>query len=142
MSKRIRNFIAVASAIAVPLMAAPMASADGEIITPAGVTSCPSDGNPGGGQRCTKIGNGILSVRKAGNTYFTTNYYRQDGGALTARNGVERSGTNHWAAFRNMGTVPFHYDNSWTLSASCSAVTGKLNTSGGDTYPTPPLPAC
>ncbi len=62
--------------------------------------------------------------------------------SLTARNGIERSGTNHWAAYRNKGTVPFHYENSWTLSASCNAVTGKLNTSGGDTYPTPPLPAC
>jgi hypothetical protein len=142
MSKSVKCVIAAMAVVAVPLIGAPTAMAVGTGIQ-AGVTECPSDGNPGGGQRCTAIGNGVLSVRGIGNgSYYTVNYYRKSGGSLTARNGVERGGTNHWAGFRNMSTTPFHYENSWTLSANCSPVTGKLNTSGGDTYPTPPLPAC
>ncbi|MFE1962969.1 hypothetical protein [Streptomyces sp. NPDC059479] len=39
-------------------------------------------------------------------------------------------------------TNPMHYEDSWTHSPSCNPITGKLNTSGGDTYPTPPLPRC
>jgi lipid-binding SYLF domain-containing protein len=123
-------------------MGAPAAMAD-DVGVLIGVTSCPSDGNPGGGQRCTTIGNGVLSVRgNSGNSYYTVNYYRSGGGSLTARNGVERSGTNTWAGYRNMSNTPFHYENSFTLGASCSSVIGKLNTTSGDTYPTPPLPRC
>lgn len=142
MSKAFKSVVAAIAVAAVPVIGAPAAMASDFSIT-AGVTTCPRDGNPGGGQRCTSIGNGALSVRGGSdNSYYTVNYYRHDGGSLTARNGVERNRTNRWASFRNMNKVPFHYEDSFSLGASCSSVTGKLNTSGGDTYPTPPLPRC
>ncbi|MCW5254108.1 hypothetical protein [Streptomyces sp. SHP 1-2] len=142
MSKKLKTIIAAAAVVAVPLMGAPAAMAAG-IGIKSGVTSCPNDGNPGGGQRCTTIGNGVLSVRgKGSGNFYTVNYYRKSGGSLTARNGVERGGVNTWAPYVNMSTTPFHYQDDFSLSTNCSSVTGKLNTSSGDTYPTPPLPAC
>ncbi|MGW9376885.1 hypothetical protein ACWHAO_02270 [Streptomyces albidoflavus] len=150
MKTAIRNSIVIGAAIAAPLTAATTATADtkntaatvaGGDVSVMSVTSCPRDGDPGGGQRCTTIGNGVLTVRGS-STYITVNYYRKSGGSLTARNGMERNGSNTWASYRNMNNTPFHYTNSFSLSSSCKSVIGKLNTSAGDTYPTPAYPPC
>jgi hypothetical protein len=109
----------------------------------AGATSCPSDGYITRGDRCTKLSNGILSVRtvSAGN-YVAVNYYRTGGSTLTAKLGYERNGSNTWSGFITMNQTPFHYERSWSPSASCSVVYGKLLTSGGTTYVTPAADPC
>lgn len=108
----------------------------------AGVTECPRGGNPGGGQRCTTLSNGVLTVAGTGDgKSVEVDYYRKNGGALTGRVGWERSGRNTWGSWKNMNTTPFHYWEQWATSASCSPFIGKLQ-AGGDTYATPPLPRC
>ncbi|MEV8626496.1 hypothetical protein [Streptomyces sp. NPDC051079] len=108
-----------------------------------GATSCPSDGVLGGSARCSTLSNGVLSAysTSAGN-YIKVNYYRSGGGALTAKLGYERSSVNNWWGFQNMNTVPFHYEQSAGISASCTPMIGKLYTSGGTTYTTPPVDPC
>ncbi|GGT21834.1 hypothetical protein [Streptomyces purpureus] len=108
-----------------------------------GATSCPSDGWITKGGRCTKMSNGILSAytTNTGN-YIKVNYYRTGGGALTAKLGYERHSANNWWGFQNMNSVPFHYEQSTGLTASCSAIIGKLYTSGGATYTTPAAQPC
>ncbi|MFE2943359.1 hypothetical protein ACFXKG_30545 [Streptomyces sp. NPDC059255] len=134
MRKEIRNAIVVGIAVVMPLIAAGPAMAN--------VTSCPSNGNPGGGQRCTTLSNGVLAVSGVSDgTYVNVNYYRASGGSLTGRLGWERNGTTTWAANRNMSTVPLHYSNQWGPNASCNPIIGKLNASGS-VYVTPPLPQC
>lgn len=135
MRRGIRNAIVVSMTAMIPLVSAAPAMA-------AGVTKCPSGGNPGGGQRCTTLSNGVLSVSGLGNgTFVRVVYYRKSGGSLTGRVGWERNGRNTWDAYRNMRTVPFHYEEQWGTSKSCNAYIGKLN-AGGSTYTTPPLPQC
>jgi hypothetical protein len=120
----------------VSLVAAPSASA-------AGPTTCPSDGYITKGDRCTTLSNGVLSVRtvSAGN-YAAVNYYRKDGGSLSAKLGYERSGSTTYSSYINMSTTPFHYERSWSYSASCAVVYGKLLTSGGTLYITPAADPC
>ncbi|MFJ8295364.1 hypothetical protein [Streptomyces sp. NPDC094447] len=69
-------------------------------------------------------------------------YWRASGGALTAKMGYERNGTNHWFANRNMNTVPLLYQDVTAISASCNAIIGKLYTTGGTTYTTPAIDPC
>jgi hypothetical protein len=133
MRKEIRNAVIVGLAVTFPLITAAPAMATG-------VTSCPSDGNPGGGQRCTTLSNGVLSVRGS-STYAAVNYYRKSGGSLTGRIGWERNGANTWDSYQDMSAAPFHYFKQWSTSKSCSPLVGKLN-AGGSTYATPPLPSC
>lgn len=109
----------------------------------AGATSCPRDGGLPGGAKCSTIGNGVLSIYPTSNgTSVYVNYYRTAGGALTAKLGVERGSVNYWWANRNMSTVPFHYSESRSMTASCSVMIGKLYTSGGTTYTTPASDPC
>ncbi|MET8974652.1 hypothetical protein ABZX85_03445 [Streptomyces sp. NPDC004539] len=70
------------------------------------------------------------------------NYYRTGGNSLSARLGYERSGSSVYSGFINMSSAPFHYERTWTVGASCSAFYGKLVTSGGTTYITPPADPC
>ncbi|GAA4043867.1 hypothetical protein GCM10022233_11430 [Streptomyces shaanxiensis] len=109
----------------------------------AGATSCPSDGTITRWDRCTSLDNGVLSVSttSAGN-YVDVNYYRTGGGSLSAKLGYERSGNSVYSGFINMSNTPFHYSRSWSPSASCAAFYGKLVTSGGTTYITPPADPC
>lgn len=109
----------------------------------AGPTSCPSNGSIDSWSKCSSLSNGVLfiSTTRTGN-YVMVSYYRASGGALTARLGWERSGVNHWWAYRNMSTVPLHYDEQAGITASCSPIIGKLLTSGGSTYATPPVDPC
>ncbi|MFD0150927.1 hypothetical protein ACWGQ4_14240 [Streptomyces sp. NPDC055721] len=109
----------------------------------AGATTCPSDGWITRWDRCTKLDNGILSMSTTttGN-YVSVNYYRTKSGSLTAKLGYERSSVNYWWANQNMTTAPFHYNKSSGISASCSAIIGKLYTSGGVTYTTPASDPC
>ncbi|SMF59208.1 hypothetical protein SAMN02745830_04676 [Streptomyces sp. Amel2xC10] len=85
----------------------------------------------------------MLSVRtvQTGN-YVAVNYYRSGGGSLTAKLGYERSGSSTYSSNINMSNAPFHYERSWSPSASCSAVYGKLLTSGGTLYLTPAADPC
>ncbi len=109
----------------------------------AGATSCPSDGRITQWDRCTSLSNGVLSVRtQTSGNYVTVNYYRTGGSSLSARLGYERSGSSVYSGFINMTSAPFHYERSWNVSASCSAFYGKLVTSGGTTYITPPADPC
>ncbi|MFF9870144.1 hypothetical protein ACF1G0_33000 [Streptomyces sp. NPDC013953] len=41
-----------------------------------------------------------------------------------------------------MTYTPFHYEESTGNTASCSSMIGKLYTSGGTTYATPPVDPC
>ncbi|MFI9617082.1 hypothetical protein ACIHCM_36410 [Streptomyces sp. NPDC052023] len=82
-----------------------------------------------------------MSTTTSGN-WARVNYYRESGGSLTAKLGYERSGTNVWSASINMSNTPFHYERSWSPSASCAVIYGKLLTSGGTTYVTPPADPC
>jgi hypothetical protein len=109
----------------------------------AGATSCPRDGHITDGDRCTTLDNGVLSVGtvSAGN-YVRVNYYRTGGGSLSAKLGYECSGSSVYSGFINMNNTPFHYERSWSPSASCAAFYGKLVTSGGTTYITPPADPC
>lgn len=141
MGKALKRVVAAVALTAVPLMGAPAAMAV-DVTIKAGPTECPRNGNPGGGQRCTVLDNGVLTVRNGGDrSFYTVNYYRTGGGSLTARNGVERSGNNTWAAFRNMSSTPFHYENSFSLGVNCAPVRGLIQPSGGSSSPTPPVPA-
>ncbi|MEV5436512.1 hypothetical protein AB0K80_10815 [Streptomyces sp. NPDC052682] len=123
-------------AASVSLVAAPSASA-------AGATSCPRDGYITKGDRCTTLSNGVLSVGtvSAGN-WVSVNYYRKDGGSLSAKLGYERSGSTVYSSYINMSTAPMHYERSWSYSASCAVVYGKLLTSGGTLYITPAADPC
>ncbi|WP_158712252.1 hypothetical protein [Streptomyces sp. NRRL F-5135] len=135
MHKGILNAIAVGMINAMPLITAAPAMADG-------VTTCPANGNPGGGQRCSTITNGTLSVAgKSDGSYVHVNYYRKSGGSLSGRVGWERNGSTTWSAKINMSNTPFHYSEQWGSSRSCNPFIGKLN-AGGGTYVTPPLPQC
>ncbi|MGW7287578.1 hypothetical protein ACWGH4_19050 [Streptomyces sp. NPDC054847] len=109
----------------------------------AAVTSCPSDGHLPGGARCSKLSNGVLSAHTTSRgDYIMVGYYRASGGSLTAKLGWERHSTNNWWAYQNMSNTPFHYDKQTGLTASCSAMIGKLYTSGGSSYATPPVDPC
>ncbi|OKJ52379.1 hypothetical protein AMK27_31775 [Streptomyces sp. CB02009] len=88
------------------------------------------------------MSNGVLSTYAATGSYVMVNYYRASGGSLTARLGHERNGTNSWWAYENMSTVPRHYSQQRSLTASCSVIIGKLYTSSGATYATPPVDPC
>lgn len=128
---------------AVAVMIASISFATATPAAAAGATSCPSDGYISRGDRCTSLDNGVLSVRtvSAGN-YITVNYYRKSGGSLSAKLGYERSGSSTYSSYINMSTAPFHYERSWSVSASCSVVYGKLLTSGGTLYVTPAADPC
>ncbi|MEU6884701.1 hypothetical protein ABZ918_05665 [Streptomyces viridosporus] len=109
----------------------------------AGPTSCPRDGEITRWDRCTALSNGVLSVHTVKDgSHVRVNYYRTGGGSLTAKLGYERSGTSVFSANINMSTAPFHYERSWSTSTSCSAFYGKLLTSGGTLYITPPADPC
>ncbi|WP_328884722.1 hypothetical protein [Streptomyces sp. NBC_00299] len=124
-------------------MIAPLSIATAAPAAAAGATSCPSDGYISRWDRCTTISNGVLSVRtvSAGN-YITVNYYRGSGGSLSAKLGYERSGNSTYSGYINMSNTPFHYERNWSVSANCSAVYGKLLTSGGTLYVTPAADPC
>jgi hypothetical protein len=109
----------------------------------AGPTSCPRDGYITRGDRCTSLSNGVLSVQtvSAGN-YVAVNYYRSSGGSLSAKLGYERSGSTTYSSYIDMSAAPRHYERSWSFSASCSAIYGKLLTSGGTLYVTPAADPC
>ncbi|MFE3126302.1 hypothetical protein ACFXHD_23100 [Streptomyces hydrogenans] len=109
----------------------------------AGPTSCPSSGNIDSWSKCSSLGNGVLyiSTTKTGN-YVLVNYYRASGSALTAKLGWERGGVNNWWANRDMSTVPLHYSKQAGISASCAVIIGKLLTTGGSSYATPPVDPC
>ncbi|GGX24614.1 hypothetical protein [Streptomyces lomondensis] len=114
----------------------------GALPASAAVTSCPNDGYITRGDRCTTLSNGYLSIHLANSgTYVHVGYYRKSGGSLTGKLGWERGGTNHWSSSINMSKTPFHYDESWSASKSCSATYGKLYASG-QTYATPPAYNC
>jgi hypothetical protein len=131
---------------AVAAVAVMIASISLVTATPAaagGMTSCPSDGYVTSGDRCTSLSNGVLSVHtvSAGN-YITVTYYRSSGGSLSAKLGYERSGSSIYSSYINMSTAPQYYERSWSVSASCAVVYGKLATSGGSLYVTPAADPC
>lgn len=137
MRKAARAIAAVAVTTAsVSLLAATPAAA-------AGPTSCPSDGYISRGDRCTSISNGVLYIGtvSAGN-YAAVNYYRSEGGSLSAKLGYERSGSSIYSSYINMSDTPRHYERNWSFSASCSVIYGKLLTSGGTLYVTPAADPC
>ncbi|MFE7549210.1 hypothetical protein [Streptomyces gardneri] len=127
---------AAAMTAALSLVAATPASA-------AGATSCPRDGKITPFDRCTSLTNGVLSVStvKAGN-YVSVNYYRTGGSSLSAKLGYERSGSTVYSGYINMSSAPFHYNRSWSYSANCASVYGKLLTSGSTLYVTPAADPC
>ncbi|WP_395361947.1 hypothetical protein ACHGLA_19935 [Streptomyces sp. YH02] len=89
------------------------------------------------------MSNGVLSAYSNGTgSLIMVNYYRKSGGSLTARLGYERNGTNNWWGYQNMSTVPLHYSQQKGLTAGCSVIFGKLYTSDGSTYATPPVDPC
>ncbi|MFB8771465.1 hypothetical protein [Streptomyces broussonetiae] len=128
---------------AVAVMIASISLATATPAAAAGATSCPSDGYITRWDRCTSLSNGVLSLRtvSAGN-YITVNYYRSSGSSLSAKLGYERSGSSVYSSYINMSTTPFHYERSWSVSASCAVVYGKLLTSGGTLYVTPAADPC
>ncbi|MFE0737463.1 hypothetical protein [Streptomyces sp. NPDC058855] len=75
-------------------------------------------------------------------TYVNVNYYRTGGSALSAKLGYERSGSSVYSSYISMNSAPFHYNKSWSYSASCAVVYGKLLTSGGSLYITPAANPC
>ncbi len=130
-------------------MATAVARALAAVISPASAAAnvsgpdSPRNGNPGGGQRCTTLSNGVLIVRSTGSGKdVSVEYFRERGGALAARLGWERNGSNTWEGWRNMNAAPLYYSQQWGTAKSCSPFIGKLNTKGGDTFSTPPLPQC
>ncbi|MFB7309929.1 hypothetical protein [Streptomyces sp. NPDC056192] len=140
-----RNSIATIAAVSalalVPLLggaATATAESSGEV----GVLSdCPSDGYITRWDRCTTLSNGIIIVNTDTNgDYIKTQYHKTGGSTVTAKLGYLRSGTNHWATSRSM-SAGMWYENSWSVSASCSVVNGLLY-SGGTTYQTPAADPC
>ncbi|MFE9629240.1 hypothetical protein [Streptomyces sp. NPDC006527] len=128
---------------AVAVMIAPFSFATATPAAAAGPTSCPSDGYITRGDRCTSLSNGVLYVGtvSAGN-WIHVNYYRSSGGSLSAKLGYERSGSSVYSSYINMSTTPSHYERTWSVSASCAVVYGKLLTSGGTLYVTPAADPC
>ncbi|MFD0141451.1 MULTISPECIES: hypothetical protein [unclassified Streptomyces] len=138
--------ILAATGIRAAVVGAAAAAMLGLVTVPAqaaGATSCPSDGDLPGSARCSSLSNGVLSTysTSTGN-YVHVAYYRKSGGSLTAKLGHERSSVNNWWAYQNMSSVPFHYEQMKGLTASCSPMIGKLYTSAGATYSTPPVDPC
>lgn len=99
-------------------------------------------GIPVGGQRCTTLSNGVLTVSATDRgASVLVDYYRKGGGSTSGRLGYERNGNNKWGRWQDMTTTPLFYSDQFRASASCSPVIGKLN-SGRDTFATPALPTC